>query len=121
MASLTEVRPAGSFLVWEEEADYSRENIVVLMGEVLDAGTLIGVDSAGKWKSSDPGAADGSEVVAGVLFAAVDATTADTPAVAIVRNAVVNKNIIVFDAAINTDPLKEDAIAQLKTAGIVVR
>lgn len=44
MTVVTEARHAGEFLVYEDEVNFSRENITILSGEgVLPAGRLIGV------------------------------------------------------------------------------
>lgn len=56
----------------------------------------------------------------GVLLADVDATSADQPGVAVVRDAVVNKAELVHFAGA-TQTQKDAAVADLKTAGIVAR
>jgi len=89
MASATEARRPGEFMVSEANGHRSREQIVVASGEgVLEAGTVLGVVTAsGKYAAYDDAAADGTEAAAGILFAGVDATSADANAVAIVRDA----------------------------------
>jgi hypothetical protein len=84
-------------------------------------GFSIVVTGTEKYAAWDPEATDGTEVVAGVLFAAVDATGADKPGVATVRGpAVVNETELAWftDA---TDDEKAAGAAQLKALGIIVR
>ena len=123
MASFTEARHAGSFILSEGPGHYSRENITILSGEgKLVAGQVIGkVTATGKYRSADPVNADGSQGAAAILFDAVDATSADAIAVAIVRGAEVNGNLLTYDAAVDDAPKKATQIAALKTATIIVR
>ena len=89
MPELQEGRYAGEFVVSEGNGSISRETITVLSGETLEAG-LGKVTASGKYKALDPAAVDGSEVAAGILYDAVDASAADAEGVAIVRLAEVN-------------------------------
>src|SRR5918993_1555799 len=91
MPELQEGRYAGEFVVSEGNGKISRETITVLSGETLEAGAVLGkVTASGKYKALDPAAVDGSEVAAGILYDAVDASAADAEGVAIVRLAEVN-------------------------------
>jgi hypothetical protein len=123
MPSQTEARHAGSFIISEGPGHYSRENITILAGEgQLVAGQVIGkVTVGGKYRSADPTNADGSQGAAAILFDAVDASGADVEAVAIVRAAEVNGNVLTYDAAVDTDAEKATQIAALAAAGIIVR
>ncbi|VAW81816.1 hypothetical protein MNBD_GAMMA13-1159 [hydrothermal vent metagenome] len=85
-----------------------------------DAFTITVTVSATKYKEYDPTNTDGSEVAGGVLFGAVDASTADAPGVLIARDAEVNKaEIIWFNGA--TAGQIATGEAQLETPGIVAR
>lgn len=86
-----------------------------------DAFTITVAAGSGKVKQIDFAATDGSDVASGLLL--LDTTApdgADKSAVAIVRNAIVSDNGITWPAGATTNQ-KNAAIAQLKTAGILVR
>jgi hypothetical protein len=68
----------------------------------------------------DPAAVDGTQEAFGVLFDRVDATAADKPGVAIVRDAEVNGREIGWPDGI-ADADKAAAIADLAAQGILVR
>jgi hypothetical protein len=86
MTELMEKRGSGFHLVSEGNGNISREDITVKMGEVLAVGAVLGkITSSGKYVAVNLAASDGSQVAAGVLFGAVDATAADTAAAAHVR------------------------------------
>lgn len=73
-----------------------------------------------KYKVLTPAATDGTQNVAGVLIADVDATAADTPCPVLTRLAEVNGNELVYPGGI-TAPQTSVALAQLTALGIVVR
>ena len=101
MPVLQEGRYAGEFVVSEGNGKISRETITVLSGQTLEAGAVLGkVTASGKYKALDPAAVDGSEVAAGILYDAVDASAADAEGVAIVRLAEVNAAELVWPAGI---------------------
>ncbi|MGE0717187.1 MAG: head decoration protein [Alphaproteobacteria bacterium] len=75
---------------------------------------------SGKWKAWNPANADGSQIACGVLWDAVDATGADKPAAAIVRDAEVNgAELEWFTGA--TDNNKTAGRASLALLGIIAR
>jgi len=74
----------------------------------------------GKCVAWDPTAVDGRQRMAGVLFASVDASAADTKGVAIVREAVVDATLLKYLAAVTAEQ-KDQAAQDLKKLGIVVR
>lgn len=67
-----------------------------------------------------PSAIDGSETVAGILFGAIDASSAATPGVIIARDAEVNEGELVW-ASGTTAEEKETAKDQLAKRGVIVR
>lgn len=75
----------------------------------------------GKYAPTDLAATDGSASAAGVLFAGVDATSADVAAVAHVRAAEVNGNCLAYHASIDDAGKKATKVAELKALGIIVR
>lgn len=106
-----------SWLKYEEECgDYSRDAVTILSGQNLASGAVLGkVTASGKYKAYAAAATDGSQTVAGILVAAVDASGGDTPGVAIVRHA------IVADTNITYTGTKATVEAGLKALGIVPR
>jgi hypothetical protein len=87
---------------------------------VGDTFTITVAAGSGHYAAHDPSATDGSEVAAGLLFEAVDASDGAQPGVGIVRSAEVNGDEITWKTGIS-DGDKAAGIAALKTLGIVVR
>jgi hypothetical protein len=73
---------------------------------------------SGKFKQWSPGNADGSGTVAGVLVYAKDATSADTPATALVRLATVNPGELVWPTGANAGTIAA-GLAALKAIGVL--
>lgn len=119
MATLSEGRHRGEYLVSEANGHRSRETITLTMGQNLSAGTVLGV-VGGKHVQLDPQAVTGAEVAVAVLYDNVDATAADTPAVITARDAEVNGGELVWPAGI-TELEKATAVGQLADANIIVR
>jgi Bacteriophage lambda head decoration protein D len=121
MPVLNEGRYAGEFLVSEGNGRISRKIITVLSGEILQAATVLGkVTVSGKYKALDPAASDGSEVAAGILYDAADASAADAEGVAIVRMAEVNAAELVWPDGIS-GPEQTTALAELAALSIIAR
>ncbi len=78
------------------------------------------VGGAYKYAGFDPAATNGVERAAGILFMDVDATSADTAGVAIVRQAIVGNTQITWANTATADQ-KSAALATLAAAGIVAR
>jgi hypothetical protein len=86
-----------------------------------DSFTITVAAGSGKVKQIDFAATDGSDAACGILL--LDTTApdgADRSGVAVVRNAIVSDNGITWPAGA-TENQKNAAIAQLKSAGILVR
>lgn len=77
-------------------------------------------EGSGKYKALDTAATDGSQIAAGVLYAAVDATSADQKGVANVRDTEVNAGLLVWPSGIS-NPNKAAALAALAAIGIIAR
>ncbi|MBL4781790.1 MAG: head decoration protein [Porticoccaceae bacterium] len=91
MTELTEGRHAGEFIVSEANGSRSREAITVVSGQDLGAGDVVGkVTASSKYAIYNNAASDGTEVAAGILYAAVDASAADAGGVVVIRDAEVN-------------------------------
>lgn len=118
--SLTETTHAGGFLISEANGTLSRENVTIVSGETLAAGTVLGkITASGKYAAYDNAAADGTEVAAGVLYEAVDASAGDKPGVAIVRYAEVNANELGWSGGDSTAITAGKA--DLKALGVIAR
>lgn len=123
MTVLSETQHAGGFLVWEVLRDFTRETVTLAAGSgKLLPGTVLGkVTTGGKYTALAPGATNGSQNAAGVLWAAADASDADRPAVVIVRGpAILNRSELTLP-----DGITEAQLTSLTTAltalGIVLR
>src|SRR5262245_52025737 len=104
MPNKTESVHAGEFLISEANGHQSREEVTILANQVLKAGQVVGkITASSKYKDYDNAAADGSEVAAGVLFDAVDATGADKKGVIIERDAEVNADLLNWGAEAGGD------------------
>ena len=123
MTTLTEGKHAGGFLVWEVLRDYTRETVTIASGAGKFApGTVLGkITTGGKYTVLTPGASNGSQNAAGILWAAVDATDADAPGVVILRGpTLVNQHEIVWpDGA--TEAQITAATTALAALGIILR
>lgn len=97
MASQTEVPAPGEFLAAEANGTASRENIIIPSGAgVIPAGRVLGkITATGKYDNyRSDNAPVGVSAATGILYAEVDATSADQPAVMIARYAeVVNARV----------------------------
>ena len=122
MPTLTQAPNLGDLLKYEAPNLYSREQATVAVGQNLPLGAVVGrVTATSKLKALDPSASDGTEIAAGVLAQAVDATLIDREdAILIARHAIVARHALVWPAGITTAQ-QLAAIAQLEARGIVVR
>ncbi|MBF0423087.1 MAG: head decoration protein [Magnetococcales bacterium] len=98
----------------------SRDTVTIAAGQYLPSGTVVGFKTAdGKARALDPTANDGTEIAAGVLIQAVDATAADALGVVVVRHAIVSGIALVWPDGI-TSSQKNTALTHLKVFGVVV-
>lgn len=113
----------GAFIKSEGNGDISREAVTIVSGAgALLAGTVLGkITASGKYKPYDDDAADGTQTAVAILYADVDATSADVKATVIARNAEVWQERLVWGAAVTTAGEKTNAYADLATLGIIVR
>ena len=107
---LTERRHTGEFILAEIETRLSRENVTVTVPPLarLEAGSVLGKLSAGgNYVEFDPAATDGSEEVAGLLYAECDNSLGMAPldfkAVAITRLAAVHKSALVWGSEVDSN------------------
>ncbi|PIW39208.1 MAG: head decoration protein [Hydrogenophilales bacterium CG_4_8_14_3_um_filter_62_83] len=122
MSVLAEPLNLGDLLKYEAPNLYSRDRVTVASGQNLPLGTVLGIVTAsGKYKQIDPSAGDGTQVAAGVLLQACDATLIDRDdGLVVARHAVVAHHALAWPDAITTAE-QLTAIAQLKALGVLVR
>ena len=118
----TEAMNLGDLLKFEAPNLYSRDRVTVASGQNLPLGTVVGIVTAtAKFKQLDPSAEDGTQVAAGVLLQACDATLIDRDdGLVVARHAIVAHHALAWPDAITTAE-KLAAIAQLKALGVLVR
>lgn len=87
---------------------------------VGDKFTVTVAAGSGKVVPIDFTAVDGSQKAAGFMIAGVDASAADTAGVAIVRDAIIVSDDLVWPAGATADQ-KAQALAEMKGLGIVTR
>lgn len=85
-----------------------------------DGFDIVVAAGSGNWTQYNQDASSGAQVPAGILFDDVDATTADTPALVIVRQAEVIGSKLIWPSDIDAGE-KTAALAHLAAIGIVVR
>lgn len=122
MSVLAEPLNLGDLLKYEAPNLYSRDRVTVASGQNLPLGTVLGIVTAsGKYKQIDPSAEDGTQVAAGVLLQACDATLIDRDdGLIVARHAVVAHHALAWPDAITTAE-QLTAMAQLKALGVLVR
>jgi hypothetical protein len=122
MPTFTEAPRSLEFLVREFDKLFNRETGVLISGQNLQAGAVLGrITASGKYTALAPTASDGSQNAAAILLEATDASTGDKPAALLVRGpAVVSQANLIFAPAV-TGPQKTTAYGQLTALGIVPR
>lgn len=109
--------------VLHHEADnanrYSRENGVIVSGQNLALGAVLGkITTGGKYTANDNTASDGSQVAVAVLLAATDATSADKEAPILRRHGTVRASGLVWVAGHDAAEIAAGKL-QLAAVGIV--
>lgn len=115
MVMKTEGAHTAEFLLSEGNGVISRESVIIAAAAgALAAGTVLGkITASGKYVAYANGAADGSEVAAGIAYANVPNLTVDQDATIIARSAEVVGTLLVG--------LDVPGTADLKALGIIVR
>lgn len=113
--ALTEARRTGDFLLSEASGTRSREEVTVSSAAgAMEPGTIVSkLDADGKYVAYDDVGTDGSQVAAGILYAAVADSASDQKAVVFVRDCEVS--------ALRLTGSNANAVADLKALGIIVR
>ncbi len=123
MTTLTEGKHAGGFLVWEVLRDYTRETVTIASGAgKLEPGTVLGkITTGGKYTVLTPGATNGSQNAAGILWGSADAADSDAPGVVLLRGpAIVNRHEIIWPEGA-TEAQITAATTALAALGILLR
>ena len=123
MSILTETNHAGGFLVWEVLRDYTRETVTIASGAgKLEPGTVLGkITTGGKFTKLTPAATNGSQNAAGILWAGLDASAADSPGVVVLRGpALVNRHEIIWPEGASEAQITA-ATTALGALGIILR
>ncbi|MBU65566.1 MAG: head decoration protein [Cupriavidus sp.] len=122
MPVLSEPLNLGDLLKYEAPNLYSRDCVTVASGQNLPLGAVVGIVTAtGKVAQIDPSTTDGTQVAAGVLLQACDASLADRDdGLIVARHAIVADYALAWPGAI-TNAEKLAAVAQLKALGVLVR
>lgn len=113
--AFNEGKHTAEFLLSEGNGSISREQVTIAAAAgALAAGTVLGkITASGKYAAYSNAASDGTEVAAGVLYAAAPDLATDQKAAAIVRSAeVLGAELTGNDA---------NGTADLKALGIIVR
>ena|SRR5215813_400303 len=122
MASQTEVQAPGEFIFSEANGTLSRDNVVIVAGAgVIPSGRFVGkITASGKYDNYRvDNTPTGVSTFGGILYAEVDATTADQPAVVILRDAeVVNARVT---TEVGGDKANAATVTALATANIILR
>lgn len=101
MTTLTEGKHTGEFIgQLAMGPGYHIDEVTLISGQNLAAGTVLGMIESGKFTTYANGASDGSEVAAGILYAATDASGGDVTTARVMRRgpAIVNGNDIGWGA-----------------------
>jgi hypothetical protein len=112
----------GAFIVRESNGYRSREEVTIAAtAGILQPGTVLGkITASGKYVGFAPGASDGTQTAAAILFEEVDATSADVKRTVILRDCEVQRAALAFIGT-PTEPQKTAAYASLAALGIAFR
>jgi hypothetical protein len=123
MSVFTSPIQSADWLKAEAGASYSRDTVTIASGAgKLVSGTVLAeVTATGKYVPAAATGADGSETAVAILFAPVDAASADQKAVVIARQAIVSHLGLTFGSTITDATKRAAANGQLKAVGILVR
>jgi Bacteriophage lambda head decoration protein D len=123
MTVLTQnLRQTAHYIVSEAHGYRSRDTGVIASGSgVVQPGAVLGkVTATGKYEPLAPGASDGTQTPAAILYEGCDATSQDVRRTLTVRDTEVQADVLVWAAGV-TDLQKTAALAALAALGIVAR
>jgi hypothetical protein len=121
MTTFTESRHAAEFIMSEANGKRSRDNKTLVSGQNLQAGTVLEYENNSTsrvtaWTGNRDSAGIPDPLPAGILINDVDASSADTAATVLIRDAEVNYNLLTY-------PVQDgaDAITGLAALNIIAR
>ena len=123
MTALNEPLNLGDLLKYEEDClNFSRDQVTVAVGQTLELGAVVGrVAATGKVKRFDPAASDGTEIPAGILLGAIDASLIERDnGLLLARHGIVATHGVTWPAGITAEQ-KAAAVAALEARGILIR
>lgn len=121
MTLQVEKQHGGEFLLTEWSGDLSRDHAVIVSGQNLTDGAVLGkIAASDKFKEFDPAAVDGSQNAAAILIGDANATAADKDAVICARGAAVKHDKLVWKAGVDSGQ-KATALAALAAKHIITR
>lgn len=123
MAVMTEGQYNSDWLVWEEDAGYSREKVTIAAEQDIVKGQVLGIVTAsGQYAAFDQdGVVVGTNAAAGIALDNYKTGIGQTAkGVVIRREAIVIEKNLVFPDDI-TAPEQAAAMAELKALGIITR
>jgi hypothetical protein len=121
MSINVEKQHGGEFILTESNGTLSRDAIVIVSGQNLIDGFILGkITASSKYKEFDPAAVDGSENAAGVLVGDVDATAGDKEAGAVVWGAEIKEAQLNWKSGLTSNQ-KIAALAVLAAKRVIAR
>lgn len=119
MSEYIKQMPQSSFLKWEVDSNYSRDDVVIAAtAGVITEGTVLGkVTASGKYMPLNPTATDGTQIACAIALGETDATLADAVIAAVTRMALISEKYLSFPATI-TAAQKTKALADLLAVGL---
>lgn len=122
MPVLHEPTNLADLLKYEAPNLYSRDEVIVAVGQTLALGAVVGrITASREIVALDPAANDGREIAAGVLIEAITTTATERRRSLIVaRHAIVFGGALVFAPTLTAEQTAA-ALAQLATLGVLVR
>jgi hypothetical protein len=97
MATQTESNYTAEFLLSEGNGSISREEVTIVSGQDLKAGTVLGkITASGKMTAYDDDNGDGSSAAVGILYADIDASAGDVKGTMVARLAEVITGKLIF-------------------------
>jgi len=121
MSAKTEPKHAEESVLFEVDPRFCREEKTIASGQNLGANKVVGkITSGGKFAVYNNGASDGTQAAAGILMAAVDATSADKKGAVLLRGpAIVKADML--DWGDSDDTAITAGIADLLALNILVQ
>jgi hypothetical protein len=121
--AIEENKNLGDLLKYEADKNYCRETVIVVEGQNLKLGTIVGIKTETdemKIVSIAGEETDGSDVAVGVLLEDVDATSGAKKALMIARDAIVASCAVVYPPSVTPEQKKKIA-KDLEARGLVIR